>query len=517
MLYDSHNQPLALPKQHLLKPFSQNTVFSPNECREDKIDVMMKEWCINVADDRFDAFRSHLAAPPEEEEESAFCDENGWRVYGWLFCRPETVGKKKHGLDVRKTKVSGKKKSFGPPLFGGYIQFHRALSDGHPLYPGWRPASIKLSLNLQRYIRHQPKQKVPSVDSLTEPCRIAKRKDVCSIFAGEAAYDGEDNWIPDTPEWANFANSTASLTHLKNYLEKIARVVQREMRRALSNANQEKSIEVVRHKEQLSLSVVETAWEFRSESPLSDVVEIGNMLMNLRTHANVTSYGLPNQSKLVGLGSVKRHKESPAFHIPLAENVELRLYAKTNRRIRFEVVQMGLWKKWSELLREAGGKPGDRHASRTVDQFIKVIEALRVRAATHLNKLMKQLRATKAEGLLCRPVVDLLAEIAAAMPSSLDVQDRASLTREVLHLLCYQKGFRRTIANSELSPPFTTLKKRGVVRWDKRRRFYVLSPEFAPAADALEKLTGNPFTAFFGRSKDLRSFYRVGKRLFRDR
>lgn len=481
----------------------------------------MGHWCFNVAGEKFESFRNYLASPPEGSGDLAFRNEHNQRIHGWLFCRPETAGKNRHRLNIRRSRLlhpdPDEKKSFGRPLCSGFVRFAPPLNKAFPLYGGWRQAALSLSLNLQRFMRHQPQGQIPSGELQGGPPRITTRKDDRSKFEGERAYDGEDNWIPNTPEWSHFASSKASLMHLGNYLEKVAGLFEREMRRAASLATESGKAGVSRHREHLSLSVVETVWEFASESPLNEVLEIANRLMHLRKNMSLNRYSMPSSSKLIGLGRVERNLESPAFRIPLADNVEVRLYAKTNRRIRFEVVQRGLWKQWSELLREAGGMPGGKDTPRTVEEFLKVIVALRKRAASHLNKLMQELQASKAEGLLCRPVVDLLAEIAAAMPSSLDVQDRASLTREVLHLLCYQKGFRRTIANSELSPPFTTLKKRGVVRWDKRRRFYVLSPEFAPAADALEKLTGNPFTAFFGRSKDLRSFYRVGKRLFRDR
>lgn len=480
---------------------------------------MMGHWCINVAGDEFEHFRSHLASPPEKSGDLAFRDGENTRSHGWLFCRPETAGKNRHRLNIRRSRLPHptQNKSFERPLCSGFVRFGPPLNKAFPIFGGRRTASLTLSLNLQRFIRHQPPGQIPSGALESGSHRITARKDDRSRFEEERAYDGEDNWIPNTPEWSKFASSKASLMHLGNYLAKVARLFEREMRRAASLATESGKAGVSRHREHLSLSVVETAWEFASESPLTEVLEIANKLMHLRKNMSMNRYSVPSSSKLIGLGRVERNLESPAFRIPLGDNVEMRLYAKTNRRIRFEVVQRGLWKQWSELLREGGGMPGGKDTPRTLEEFLKVIVALRKRAASHLNKLMQELQTSKAEGLLCRPVVDLLAEIAAAMPSSLDVQDRARLTREVLHLLCYQKGFRRTIANSELSPPFTTLKKRGVVRWDKHRRFYVLSPEFAPAADALEKLTGNPFTVFFGRSKKLRSFYRVGKRLFRDR
>lgn len=485
---------------------------------------MMGHWCFNVPSkgtvtrtEKFESFRSYLASPPEGSGDLAFRNEHNQRIHGWLFCRPETAGKNKHRLNIRRSRLTHqdedkkKEKSFGRPLCSGFVRFGPPLKKAFPFYGGWRPASLTLSLNLQRFMRHQPKGQIPSGELKSGPHRITKRKDDRSKFEGERAYDGEDNWIPNTPEWSHFASSKASLTHLKNYLEKMARLFEAEVRRAASYATGSSKVGVTRHREYFSLSVVETAWEFASQSPLMEVLEIGNKFMHLRKNMSASRYSVPSSSKLFGLGGVERNSESTAFRIPLADNVEMRLYAKTNRRIRIEVVHKGLWKQWSELLREAGAKPGGRDAPRTVEEFLKVIVALRKRAASHLNQLMRELRNSKAEGLLCRPVVDLLAEIAASTPSSLEVQERSCLIREVLHLLCYQRGFRRKIANTELAPPFTNLKKRGVVRWDKRRRFYVLSPEFAPAADALEELTGNPFTAFFGR------FYRVGKRLFRDR
>ena len=225
--------------------------------------------------------------------------------------------------------------------------------------------------------------------------------------------------------------------------------------------------------------------------------------------------------------AVRINEEGSCYHITLAENVTLRLYAKTNRRIRFEVVHSDLTGKWTELVAKADLKDGEKRVKikgphnysndpRPVNDLMKAMKTLRKEAAAHLNRLLEQMRAGKSEGPLCRPVVDLLAEISASMPQGLAVDERARLSRVLMYLLCYSRGFRGKLARGELAAPLKALNERGVISWDKHRRFFVLAPEFALAADALENATGNPMP-ILGDSGTSRLFSLVNGEIVRDR
>ncbi|WP_156345820.1 hypothetical protein [Verrucomicrobium spinosum] len=81
---------------------------------------------------------------------------------------------------------------------------------------------------------------------------------------------------------------------------------------------------------------------------------------------------------------------SPCFSIPIAENVRLKLYAKTNKRIRFEIVHSELWNQRAALLKEAGLKP--ETGGRSWNEVPHLLKALRQRAAKHMNNVMEHLR-----------------------------------------------------------------------------------------------------------------------------
>lgn len=483
-------------------PFSLDNPFRAEDATEDKIDVELGKWRVFglVDDDDATAFKSYLSSPPDGQEDFAWPSESLPAWHGAFLCRAQRGGRDTR-LWLRKEAVIHPEDSrrIEPPLCGGYCRFHSAKPRLPVTGDSFHYASLRLSLNLQRFIRHQPQQ-----DDPRKPWRyrLQRRKGKQSVHAEEASLDGEDNWLPDTPDWQKFS----AKEHLGMYLELIADQMGDELIRACHVYNQavllideEEAADdwsVVRAKvawereEEYRLRQVETLWEFPSTNPIAEVWELGKKMMHL------SKKGGTAKVQEMEIKEAGRVLNSPCFSIPLAEGVRVKLYAKTNKRIRFEIVQSNLGNDRAALFIEAGISP--KEGRRSWDELPLLLKAIRERAAKHMNKLMEKLRAVEQPGLRSKGLIELLAEVAAAVPASISKQTRVERIQTVLNLLCFQKGYGGGIDKGPCSDAFRTLAERKVIHFDPTWRRYALTDAYKPAAEALAAVAGDPLFAAFG-------------------
>lgn len=414
-------------------------------------------------------------------------------MFGAFFCRPDHDRKDRNKLKIRKLALIDSKGSrrHEPPLCGGYCLFY---NDGNRLPvtgDGMHTAKVRLSLNLQRFIRHQPQR-----DDPLKPWkyRLQKRpKKRTSYNDEEQAMDGEDNWVPNTPEWQKFA----AREHLEPYLELIADQTHAELSRAcrvtekLNKVDEEDWYSVgVEREDHYRLSMVETFWEFPSETPVQDVWAIGAKLMHLtKADASVEAHEI--ETKEAG-----RKANAPCFSIPLAEGVRLKLYAKTNKRIRFEIVQKELGDERKELLKEAEIQA--QEGRRPWSEIAPLLKALRVRAAKHMNTVMEHLRADQTPPVKAKSVVQLLAEVAIVASGMISKDSRLARLQTLLSWLCCQRGYRGSIDKGPYASALKALEKRGIIKFYPSSGFYALCDAYKEAANALVSATGEPLLNIFG-------------------
>lgn len=482
-------------------PFSIETQFLPEDAQEDKIDLEIGTWDvfdIDLHEENVLAFKQFMSSPPDGSEDKAWPTKDAPAIFGAFFCRPglRDIGRKK--LSIRKQALihPDNKQRQEPPLCGGHCLFYRNTAPLPVTGDIYHRAKLRLSLNLQRFIRHQPQQ-----DNPLKPWkyRLQKRREKRSSYGNEEiSLDGEDNWIPDTAEWRKFA----AREHLGNYIELVEDQFASELTRAT------KFVKVLNKSDEedwygpgwelnpsFALQKVETFWEFPSENPILDALEIGSKLMHFtNAGGKVTNYEVK--------GEVEENKEisrvynSPCFSLPIAENVILKLYAKTNKRIRFEIVHTKLRKQQTALLSEAGILPKD--GEQPWENIPALLRVLRKRAAEHMNDIMAHLRVEQAPNLVAKSVVELLSEIANAAPPSIFQNTRVARIQTLLIWLCYYRGYRGDIKKGVYAPALAKLKERGVLKFDKKRQFYVLTDAYKQAADALIASTGDPSLTIFG-------------------
>jgi len=472
-------------------PFSLDTKFLPEDAGEDKIDLDLGKWRVfglTPGDGVVDEFKSYLSSPPEDEEDFAWESNavpGASPLYGAFLCR--LTGKEDRKFWLRKQAVIHPTDSrrIEPPLCSGYCRFR--LDSQLPITGDFiHSAKLYLSLNLQRFIRHQPPQDNPKKPYTP---RLQRRKDKRWLHGDEQSFDGQDNWLPNTPEWRNYA----AKDHLPKYLELIGDQMGKELSRACDII--EKGVLQIdpetdwKHmgwdrEDSYSLGEVETLWEFPADNPITTVWELGTKLMHLsKTEGTATMHKM--QFKETG-----RFYNSPCFSIPIAENVRLKLYAKTNKRIRFEIVHYKLYNYRAALLKEAGLNP--ETGGRSWDDVPHLLKALRQRAAKHMNNVMEHLRAVQTPDLKPKKLLELITAVFDAVPPTLYKQTRMDRIQTMLVWLCFHKGYRGGINKGPYSDALKTLAERGIIRFDHKRKFYVLTNAYKDAAAAFASMGGDP-------------------------
>ena len=469
-------------------PFTFETKFSASDAREDKVDLELSGWeVVGLENEGIEhVFKDYMSSPPAGSEYLAWKAGKEAALYGWFFLRPhlDSKSKDRNKLLIRKQVLihPQDRRRHEAPLCAGHCLFYRdRKSRLMPIHL----AKLRLSLNVQRFTRHQYQSDDPTkLQDRLQRCRKKR-----SAYGDEFALDGEDNWLPQGSAWASAHKSE----HLAGCVHLIARELERDLERACTSStgleqigDEWASIGWERENESYRLQKVETLWEFPSENPIGDVLQIGAKLMHFNRDGAIAR-------------EFSRVRNSPCFVVPIGEDVELKLYAKTNRRIRFEVVQSNLGRRRGELLAEAGILANkDEEWKRPFAEIPKVMKAIRARAAAHINQVMDEIRGVKIAPVKACSVVKLLSEVSAAVFASPFMSRRHSDLQTLLFCLCYQRGYRGQIKKGPLSIALSTLEKRGVLTFDRPRQFYKLAKDYEGAADALFAATGDPILAVFG-------------------
>ena len=477
---------------------------------EDKIDLVIGKWKIIATDEAFFRFCHYFGSPKEGNEGEALKTKIWGHTFipshGWFFGRPKR-GKmyiRSKGLFYQKTKI------YQPVLCGGFLAFKREVDEKH-----CRTATLTLSLNLQRFIRHQPKEdESPPEGEFPKNCRLRHRKDKRSAFGKEHSWDGSDNWIPNTSAWRKFTSPKKRELHLTRYIHAICKQVESDALRAIKFSETDyETVTFERESMTCNLRQVENAWEFESHDPVSDVADIG---MDAIHYSKKEGKG-DLYEFIAGSG---REMNSPCIRVPLRAGVQLKIYAKTNCRLRIEIVSDDISNRLTDLVKAAEVIiPQD--PQRNLDygklpHLILVLRLLKREAADCLNELMEDLRNSKRRP---KPKATLrfLTEVVGAIPVYLTKETRLSLARSMLDLLVHHKGIRPGNLSPDMLEAMGRLKESGVIEYDSTRQFYRPTLYYIPAVILLRALDGERFMSLFGFGRPVPSHCLVGEVWFRDR
>ena len=282
---------------------------------------------------------------------------------------------------------------------------------------------------------------------------------------GEFSLDGKDNWIPNTGKFQTFASHLHWPRHLRSYVHTVGENFTEELRRVCDNAQTVR----MSHSEDFKLRKVETAFDFAATNPTELVRSLAPLLSAYRaSNAEVSEFRPPR---------LARDENSLSVKVQIRNGVSLRVYAKTNRRVRFEIIHDSI--NHRELLREPQQDHGQSvQRQRPWRDLPKCLAALREKAADEMNELFAYFRKEK------RIIPSHISPMSFLVSVASILCDR-EMTHTVVSLLSANGTIASRGASEELRSALLSLTKHGVLKYDSECRGYKVC---APYRHALSML-----------------------------
>lgn len=388
-------------------PFSRSVRATNETARNDKIELSVGAFRLHVfnVDDIQNILR-HLGPPPVQSSGSRV-REDLHGIYSWMFntsTYQPTSSRRVVSSDFRrgKLKLSERPQALQPPLIKGRCEWRinrgtaiqpettgtllesGELAHDTPVYTdcahGHIDATLHLIANPTRYFRYQAGQPTqPFPDAMTE------RPGVPTGLSPETAYDGNDNWIPFTNLHLTELQQTPWRRVLNRYINGIEAAFVSEFTRANDLINPGVMIATVQ--KAYNVQDVETYWEWTSPEPLKLVRDLMPLFM-------AYSDGLRTSRKYISAISGVEH-DCPFIQTEISPGETLKIYAKTDRRIRFEVRHTFKGRKpfkFPRMSDESGRiSRSARHTFETLPATLNLFDNLRDRATEVVNDLLTHL------------------------------------------------------------------------------------------------------------------------------
>jgi hypothetical protein len=383
-----------------LRPFSLSERVSLQDAKNDRIDVEIGNWFIRRDAEEINAFFQFLGPYPGDSHAALRRLMAGNRLrhvepchFGWMFNRPSGTD------DLRSMELKGAGRGSGVrsgrPLASGTLRID-TINLPNPRFDGetWKRLHFELRLNLTRFIRHQrwprmlgmpvdewelPEQNMRTLRTSTAPpAQVAENAD------GEFALDGRDNVLIGIRS-LSMGRRAAWELHLRRYVEGFEGAVNDEFERAFveSTSDFETSARIRKQPGtgQYTLRRVETYFEFMSENPTRQVRLLEPLLF---------ARGLRNTSRSYPHGFAERciEENSRSLSISVPGGRTLAVYAKTSRRIRFEIIH-DLDEDAVSALLHAGNS--NRKRTDNLDELVRWLSILAEDAVESLNEILRGL------------------------------------------------------------------------------------------------------------------------------
>lgn len=352
----------------------------------------LKEWQITGVVEDIEGFRERMGPPPTEERFEG--NDAALQTWGRLFNRPNQQGSYRFPLQIRtrRLEVAGTSYFAERPLFGGEWRFRNYIY-GNPNESRTVRTTMAFELNPTRFARYQSPVPFPpadNADAWPDPAFVAERS--VESGNGEIVLDGKDNWLHDSQRFNAFTNPQRWQHHLRRYFAVVESVLAAEIHRI--QMLHDNAVHCAFFQRPANLRLVETYWEFSSENPVALVESLWPLLRTFSSqHRSEELYG-----PIVENG-VERNAVFIAAKVRAGEQV--RIYAKTNRRIRIEVQHQ--LDEFSELA---------EHTAPTWLELIPLVNALSNHAVDTVNAMLQHFAAHHTLPASHMTPLDLVTEIA---------------------------------------------------------------------------------------------------------
>ena len=422
----------------LLPQFSFDVVVQPGEGKFDKITLWIDHYTYHGTTYNIQLFKRALAA-------------------GRIFNQPGSSPKSwMHIRRVSRPGVNG-----SPPLFTGDYSFAFG-QEYDSTHPQLVHAKLRLSLNPTRFLRHQnsgnyipPRRDFASTTATFFEANAISETD-------EFALDGEDNWIPDLPAFENLSHPAFSHRIVRDYIEGFLWEINLDATQAADSVP-------IGFRDDLSdkrfnVRYVETYFEFAvpDMSPPHMVSSLEPLLQSYN------ELGLTGKDWRFA-GPQPWSGLSRVLIVKIRTGVLLRVYAKTNKRVRFEVVHDLTKASVPKLPTESIAEEA-RHTSPTLDGVYRILRRVRTDAAQIVNSIFEHMRNRAALPSTPKTSLRFLSDVLREVGDD----DDAEL---ILWLLIERRG---VTSLPRLRSALKKLRRAGIlrVRQRNRRREYVETEQY---------------------------------------
>jgi len=440
-----------------LPRFSPSLRVDAPSAKQDRILLELGDWRLQGSEDAVTDFYTFLGPyNPKTEAQKALITRNtttpSRRDFGLMFNRP-----KGSGAEVRTVPLTRGKRN----LADGHIPEGQLLIGGHLSVRNKHTVNgerehllrMKLQVNPTRFLVHQP---CPAPDANPQYSLWGQHVILYSSNLRkpprEVAFDANDNVLLTQDSFAMASPETWPIHRLAYFLL-IERELSQAFRKAAAAANNEIGTErcrIVRTKKTryYNLNLVETYWEFSCDNAVDLLRQLEPKLISIGVESRSREYP-------VGFASMDWTKENlRCIDLVLPKNRQLRVYAKTHRRLRFEITHNLKTKNVVNAL------PGGRKVTQSLTTLMRWLNRLARDAAQCLNDVLGQLETEESEGMIdveSASPLELIADIIHCVGN----RERALA---ILEILIERGGVAVGKKNASFLPEIKKLRRKGILK-----------------------------------------------------
>jgi len=330
-----------------------------------------EEYRNEINDDRFFIASGERHCP-------RLSDSNYDRNGGWIFNRVSSS----RIYDPFRVSSKGWEDQCPRPLFAGKMNL-RARVDEHLNFEFYL-VNLDFHLNFCQFLHfNNPTTRQEEAFQVgvhrEDEARTSESSD------GEFSLDGKDNWI------RNRGYSYLRWHQVKRilgiYITRVKEAVTQELVRAtrfasIEEAKQNRFLRDCNNAQKYKLEYCEIAWEFQDEHPVRRIDELLPVFrLYSQDRVEVNEYRVTNVYEGYARSVIAR----------LGNGNQLAVYAKTNRRLRFEVRY--------RMNRGCAPSPLSAKTARTQSEMIALVDELKIDAVAKMNTLFSLIRSRSAPAL----------------------------------------------------------------------------------------------------------------------
>lgn len=443
-------------RNRFLLNFNEQTRVSVDQAFIDRVQLTIGDWGLYGTEDNVCETLTNLRHQEVETAEGEIIPLfKGDPIYSF---------RQKLNIAFAAPKDDAKNKGIAPLLVGEIWyadRYRRPMS----LNDAASRVHFKTTLNLTRFVQAQKFKLRTRVDR--KPRLLTGL--VLAVDPDESWFADEWPLVPATNiiigPWMKFAYAKSKSLH--EHFVRYLSLVDGLLDRSLKQATPEASPSLPKREKHYSLQEIEFYWEYDCDNPIEVVSSMLSKIKRLGSVAYEGSVDVEYPQR----ASSKVDFQSPSVKAKIAQGTWLKVYAKTSRRVRFEI----------ELKSEIIGKQANGQTAKSRRALGRKITPLVQYATQQLNSVLPTLIAPPVPRSNV-PALRLMSEInsvcegphvAEAIIGALVTFGRVSLYN-----------------NSPFKDPVHILRDKGVLTTVvPRSRNYVVTDEFATALEQLRSMT----------------------------